>query len=166
MTVDETDGYITGRGWRGRKYYLSDEAVALLKAHCHGTPYSMSAALDLMIKERLGEAGPKDRLSVAKDYAPAEPAEDPALQELRDTIEAGKKAVAEISGIIAKHTDVRAESVTETIRRAQELTAPAVPPMTHTDIRSSQLMRDKTDEYERRADAKKQPNKKDFDLDI
>lgn len=43
----------TKRGWLGRKYYLSPEAIELLESHCKGTPLTMSAYLDLLIKQGL-----------------------------------------------------------------------------------------------------------------
>jgi len=48
-----TDAETTSRGWKRKKYYLSDEAVALLVAHCKGTPLTMSAYLDGLIKDQL-----------------------------------------------------------------------------------------------------------------
>jgi len=44
------------KGWPGRKFYLSNEAFALLKAHCEGTPLTMSAYLDGLIKAQLDSA--------------------------------------------------------------------------------------------------------------
>jgi hypothetical protein len=51
------EGDTTARGWRGKKYYLSDEAIALLVAHCKGTPLTMSAYLDQLIKAELTPRG-------------------------------------------------------------------------------------------------------------
>lgn len=48
------EGEKTGRGWRAKKFYLSDEAAALLKAHCEGTPLTMSACIDQLVKDKLG----------------------------------------------------------------------------------------------------------------
>lgn len=44
---------IAGKGWPARKFYLSAEAIALMENHCKGTPLSMSAYLDMLIKRDL-----------------------------------------------------------------------------------------------------------------
>lgn len=40
-------------GWPAKKFYLSPEAIELLRQHCEGTPLTMSAYLDLLIKQNL-----------------------------------------------------------------------------------------------------------------
>ena len=45
-------------GWPAKKFYLSPEAIELLRQHCEGTPLTMSAYLDLLIKQNLGAAPP------------------------------------------------------------------------------------------------------------
>ena len=44
----------TAKGWPARKFYLSPEAIELLEGHCKGTPLTMSAYLDMLIKNALG----------------------------------------------------------------------------------------------------------------
>ena len=50
---DWKEGDQTAKGWVGRKFYLSREAVALLADHCKGTPLTMSAYIDGLIKREL-----------------------------------------------------------------------------------------------------------------
>lgn len=48
-------------GWPAKKFYLSPEAIELLRQHCEGTPLTMSAYLDLLIKQNLGAAPPSSK---------------------------------------------------------------------------------------------------------
>jgi len=85
------------KGWPGRKFYLSNEAFALLKAHCEGTPLTMSAYLDGLIKAQLDS--PAERFLRTQDgtllpIAPAETVADTS----KDGNEAARiaKRIAEI----------------------------------------------------------------------
>lgn len=122
---DIGDGVETARGWKAKKYYLSDEAIALLVAHCKGTPLTMSAYLDGLIKHEL---------------------DHPAVTEARSVIDEGR-------------------------RQLEELTSePAVPPMTHTDIRAEQIPGKTSPVVPQRRvrieDQKPVHSKKDFDIDL
>ena len=44
------------KGWRAHKYYLSDEAVELLEAHCRELHIPMSSYLDMLLKQNLAAA--------------------------------------------------------------------------------------------------------------
>lgn len=60
------EGDETAKGWKGRKYYLSDEAIALLMEHCRGTPLTMSAFIDDMVKRELGLVIEEGRRQIAE----------------------------------------------------------------------------------------------------
>ena len=78
---------IAGRGWPARKFYLSPEAISLVEKHCAGTPLTMSAYIDALIK---------------RDLAPPQPIEPPAASAerarqaaLNRGIAAAKEAIRE-----------------------------------------------------------------------
>lgn len=48
-------------GWPAKKFYLSPEAIELLRQHCEGTPLTMSAYLDLLIKQNLSAEPPSSK---------------------------------------------------------------------------------------------------------
>jgi len=50
MTEPGDGSFIADKGWPARKLYLSPEAIALMEAHCKGTPLTMSAYVDMLIK--------------------------------------------------------------------------------------------------------------------
>lgn len=50
MTEPGDGSVIADKGWPARKLYLSPEAIALMENHCKGTPLTMSAYVDMLIK--------------------------------------------------------------------------------------------------------------------
>lgn len=56
-------------GWPAKKFYLSLEAIELLRQHCEGTPLTMSAYLDLLIKQNLSSDSAVRRPTVAEPPA-------------------------------------------------------------------------------------------------
>lgn len=55
MTEPGDGSVIADKGWPARKLYLSPEAIALMENHCKGTPLTMSAYVDMLIKRDLTE---------------------------------------------------------------------------------------------------------------
>lgn len=90
MSADSTyqKGEETARGWRAKKYYLSEEAIQLLAAHCKGTPVTMSAWLDAVIKQHLSPR------TIEKL-----PVENTGLDEMRKLIDEGRRQIAELTGL-------------------------------------------------------------------
>lgn len=110
------DGVETARGWHARKYYLSDEAIALLVEHCKGTPLTMSAYLDQLIKQELGEP----RVGWTPEEVQAHEAE------FRRVLDEGQRQIAELTAAYDKPRTIT----------TQDGTTLPVPPMKHTDTRS------------------------------
>lgn len=135
------DGDETAKGWKSRKYYLSDEAIALLVEHCNGTPLTMSAYLDGLIKRELYHA----------PYDPADRSHREPLAEVRKVLDEGAKQVA----------DLTAPTMT-----TQDGTV--LPAMKHANTKAGELNDAELDQHIRnlREDHKKQSAKKDFDLDV
>lgn len=95
---------IKGLGWPARKFYLSPEAFDLLKAHCEGTPLTMSAYVDMLIKQALNPIVATNR------------GEPPAVAEER-----ARKAALE-RGITEAHAAVNARQ-TPTIEQSKQAMA-------------------------------------------
>ena len=106
MTEPGDGSFIADKGWPARKLYLSPEAIAMMENHCKGTPLTMSAYVDMLIKRDLL---PKQR------------------------VEPGEFEVA-----LPKRPGGPVDN------------RPVVPPVVHADIRTE----------------KKQPTKKDFEIDV
>lgn len=104
MSIDSKyrDGEETARGWKAKKYYLSDEAIALLVAHCKGTPYTMSAWIDMTIKRELDN--PAERF--LREQHP--------VAEVAKVLGEGAKQLEELTKPAVppmKHTDIRSEQL-------------------------------------------------------
>lgn len=66
---------VTKRGKRQAKFYLSDEAIALLRGASESTTYDMSTIVDSLIKQRFGPTHrPADTPSQPAPERTAQPA--------------------------------------------------------------------------------------------
>lgn len=63
---------MAARNAKARKYYLSDEAIALLERESTRSTYPMSTVIDMLIKQHLS-APLLDRVQIATPVAPTEP---------------------------------------------------------------------------------------------
>jgi hypothetical protein len=91
-----------GPALRGVKYYLSDEAIRLLVAHCAGTPMTMSAYLDQLIKTDLSSPQTAELRPIPMD---------PVTAELKKLLDEGRRQIAELTTPVVPpmtHTDIRA----------------------------------------------------------
>lgn len=91
---DYEKGTQTARGWKAKKYYLSDEAIALLMEHCSGTPLTMSAYLDGLIKRELD--------SPAEQFLRAQP-----VAEVTKVLEEGQRQIEELTAPTATEVVAR-----------------------------------------------------------
>lgn len=93
----------TAKGWPARKFYLSPEAIELLEGHCKGTPLTMSAYLDMLIKNALGNI-PVIKSQVFKVEPPVASEERAKKAALERGIEQARRAIPGSTGVVP-HAD-------------------------------------------------------------
>src|SRR5689334_10575727 len=104
MTEPGDGSFIADKGWPARKLYLSPEAIALMENHCKGTPLTMSAYVDMLIKR---DATPLKRVEPGEFEVPKRPggpppAETPAVADERAKQAALQRGIGEAKAALTK----------------------------------------------------------------
>lgn len=109
MTEPGDGSVIADKGWPARKLYLSPEAIALMENHCKGTPLTMSAYVDMLIKRDLEQPSPYVPGALAATVKPeifdaykGTPLEPPAITEERAKQAALQRGIGEAKAALLK----------------------------------------------------------------
>lgn len=104
MTEPGDGSVIADKGWPARKLYLSPEAIALMENHCKGTPLTMSAYVDMLIKSDLQQKQrePEPPAGYAHVIGPTSRNEPPAVAEERAKQAALQRGIGEAKAALLK----------------------------------------------------------------